>query len=69
MAINLISAQYNGGFLSDTIRLTYYHQGTPLNAMKIFFSYLKPMIPSKRFDIFPPDSGMLRRSRRVHIFL
>ena len=23
------------------------------------------MIPPKRFDIFPPDWGMLRRSRRV----
>ena len=31
--------------------------------------YLQPMIPptSKRFDIFPPDWGMLRRSRCVHI--
>ena len=27
------------------------------------------MIPPKRFDIFPPDWGMLRRSRRVQIFL
>ena len=27
------------------------------------------MIPPKRFDIFPPDWGMLRRSRRVLIFL
>ena len=27
------------------------------------------MIPPKRFDIFPPDLGMLRRSRRVLIFL
>ena len=25
------------------------------------------MIPPKRFDIFPPDWGMLRRSRRVQI--
>ena len=25
--------------------------------------YLQPMIPPKRFDIFPPDWGMLRRSR------
>ena len=31
--------------------------------------YLQPMIPPKRFDIFPPDWGMLRRSRRVQIFL
>ena len=27
------------------------------------------MIPSKRLDIFPPDWGMLRRSRRVQMFL
>ena len=27
------------------------------------------MIPPKRFDIFPPDWGMLRRSRRLLIFL
>ena len=27
------------------------------------------MLPPKRFDIFPPDWGMLRRSRRVQIFL
>ena len=31
--------------------------------------YLQSMIPPKRFDIFPPDWGMLRRSRCVQIFL
>ena len=31
--------------------------------------YLQSMIPSKRFDIFLPDRGMLRRSRCVQIFL
>ena len=32
--------------------------------------YLQPMIPpTKRFDTFPPDWGMLRRSRCVQIFL
>ena len=31
--------------------------------------YLQPMIPPKRFDIFPPDWGMLIRSRRVQIFI
>ena len=30
---------------------------------------LQPMIPPKRFDISPPDWGMLRRSRCVQIFL
>ena len=29
----------------------------------------QPMIPSKRSDIFPPDWEMLRRSRRVLIFI
>ena len=27
------------------------------------------MIPPKRFDIFPPDWGMLRRSKCVQIFI
>ena len=31
--------------------------------------YLQPMIPPNRSDIFPPDWGMLRRSKRVQIFL
>ena len=31
--------------------------------------YLHPMIPPKRFDIFPPDREMLRRSIYVQIFL
>ena len=39
------------------------------NAMKrSCICYLQPMIPPKRFDIFPPDRGMLRRSRCVQIF-
>ena len=69
MAIN-VSVQHNGGFLPGIMLLTlcYYHRGTRLNVMKRFSS-LQPMIPPKRFDIFPPDLGMLRRSRCVHIFL
>ena len=69
MAIN-VSVQYNGGLLPDIILLTqsYCHRGTRSNAMKRFL-YLLPMIPPKRFDIFPPDWGMLRRSRRVLFFL
>ena len=31
--------------------------------------YLQPMIRPKRFDIFLPDWGILRRSRRVQIIL
>ena len=36
MAINVVSVQYNGGFLSDIILLTqgYYHRGTRLNTMQ-----------------------------------
>ena len=30
--------------------------------------YLQPMIPPERFDISPPDWGILRRSRCVHMF-
>ena len=29
--------------------------------------FLHPLIPPKRFDIFPPDWGMLRKSRGVQI--
>ena len=55
MAINVVSVQYNGGLL-PIILLTqcYYHRGTRLNAMKRVFLSLQPMIPLKRFDIFPP---------------
>ena len=31
--------------------------------------YLQPLIPPKRFDIFPHNRGMLRRSRCGLIFL
>ena len=57
MAIN-VSVQHNGGLLHDIILLTqcYYHRGTRLNAMKRFL-YFKPMIPPKRFDIFPLTGG------------
>ena len=70
MAIN-VSVQQNNGSVPDIILLTqcyYYHRGTQFNSMKRFLS-LQPMFPSKRFDNFPPDWGMPRRSRCVHIFL
>ena len=46
MAINVVSVQHNGGFLPGIVLLPqcYYHRGTCLN----------PMIPPKRFNIFPP---------------
>ena len=43
--------------------------GNPFKCHEEFFLSLQPMIPPKRFDIFPPDWGMLRRSRRIQIFL
>ena len=64
MAIS-ISAQYNGGLLSDIILLTqcyYHHGGTRLNTMKRFCLCSPSMTipPTKRFDIFPPDqTGVL----------
>ena len=67
-----VCVQYNGGLLPDIILLTqcYYHNhgGTRLNAMNEKVLSLKPMIRPKRFDILPPDWGMLRRSRRVQIY-
>ena len=62
MAIN-VSVQYNGGLLPGIILLPqcYYHRGTRLNAMKRFcICSLRSHL--KRFDIFSPDWGMLRRS-------
>ena len=52
-----VRVQYNGGLLPDILLLTqwYHHRGTLLNAMKRF--YLQPLIPPKRFDIFPPLTG------------
>ena len=69
MAIN-VSVQYTGGPLPDIILLTQcnYHRGIRLNAMKRFcicslYSHLNVLT-------FPsPDWGMLRRSRRILIFL
>ena len=57
MAIS-VNVQHNGGFSPCVILLTqsYYHRGTRLNDMKRFLS-LQPMIPPKRFDIFPLTGG------------
>ena len=65
MAIN-VSVQYNSGLLPD--RLLLMPSGNPFKCHEVVL-YLQPMIPPKRFDIFPLDWGMMRRSRRVHIFL
>ena len=71
MTINVyVSVQYNGGLLPDIILLTqcYLHRGIRLNAMKRFciwslWSHLNVL------TFPPPDWGMLRRSRRVLMFL
>ena len=66
-----LSVLHNGGFSPDIIQLLtqcyYQHRGTRLKCHEEFFLYLQPMIPTERFDIFPPDWGMLRRSRCVQI--
>ena len=69
MAID-VSVQHNGGFLLGIILLTqcYNHWGNPFKCHEEVL-YLQSMIPPKRFDIFPPDWWMLRRSRCVQIFL
>ena len=67
MAINE-NVQYNGGFLPDTILLTQCY--TTFGEPDFTHPSLQPtMIPPKGFDIFPPDWGMLRRSKYVHILL
>ena len=75
MAIN-VSVQYNGGLLPDINNIILLTQsmlllipsGNPFECHEEVLS-LQPMIPPKRFDIYLPDWGMLRRSRRVQIFL
>ena len=72
MTINVISVLlwYNGGLLPNTQYYTFdpmlLPYGNPFKCHEVLC--LQPMIPPKRFDIFPPDWGMLRRSRRVLIF-
>ena len=69
MAIN-VSVQYNGGLLPDIILLTQcdYYRGTRLNAIKRFcICSLRSHLNVLTF--FPPDWGMLRRSRCVLMLL
>ena len=56
MAIN-VSVQYIGGLPPDIILLT-----------QCYYVYLQPMIHLNILTFFPPDWGMLRRSRCVLIF-
>ena len=69
MAVN-VSVQHNDGFLPGTILLTpmLLPSENPFKCHEQAL-YHKLVIPPKRFDIFPPDWGMLRRSRCVQILL
>ena len=61
MAIN-VSVHDNGGFLPSIVLLVdpmLLPYGNPCKCHEEVL-YLQPMIPPKRFDIFPPDWGMLR---------
>ena len=63
-ASNNVSVQYNGRLLPDI--MLFYPMLLPLgNPFKYHEKVLslKSTMPSKRFDIFPPDRGMLRKSR------
>ena len=54
MAIN-VSVQYNGGLLPDIILVDpmLFPSGNPFKCHEEVL-YLQPLIPPKRFDIFPP---------------
>ena len=72
MAIN-VSVQHKGGLLLGIIlsvdpMFLLIPSGNPFECHEEGL-YLQPMIPPKRFDIFPPDWWMLSRSRCVQIFL
>ena len=70
MAIN-VNVQYNDGLLPDIILLTQSMLSASGNPFKCHEEvlFLLPLIPPKRFDIFPPyNRGMLRRSRCALIF-
>ena len=71
MAIISVNVQYNGGFLPDIILTVDPKLSASGNLFKCHEEvlYLQPLIPPKRFDFFPPNRGMLRRSRCVLIFL
>ena len=66
MAINNVTVQYKeGGFLPDIILCC----RTRLNAMKSSCPYSLSSHLLNALTISPPDWGMLRRYRWIHIFL
>ena len=63
------SSWHLNGFPDGNNIECYYHRGTRLNAMKrfcIFFSYWSHL---NVLTFFPPDWGMLRRSRCIQILV
>ena len=55
MAIN-VNVQYNGGLLPDiilTVDPMLFPSGNPFKCHEEVL-YLQPLIPPKRFDIYPP---------------
>ena len=70
MAIN-VNVQYNDGLLPDIILLTqcYYHRGTPFKCHEEVFCICSLRSHLNVLTFYPPDWGMLRRSRCVLVFL
>ena len=56
MAINNLNVQYNGGLLPDYIDSMLSASGNLFKCHEEVL-YLQPLIPPKRFDIFPPITG------------
>ena len=67
-AINVVSVQHNAGFLPGIILHPMLRSSENPFRCHEEVLHSQPMIPPKRFDIFSPDWGMLRRSRCVQIF-
>ena len=70
MAINVVSGQYYGGFLPDRILLNsvLLPSGNPIKCHEGILPF-QPMFLPKRFVIFSPVWGMLKRLRCVRTFL
>ena len=55
MTIKVRAKALSGSIIYILLTQCYLHRGTCLNAMEVL--YLQPLIPPKRFDIFPPITG------------
>ena len=68
--ILLTQCYYYRGTVSEGLDAFRFFLINPFERHEDFFLYLQPILISpKRFDMYPPDWGMLRRSRCVQIFL